>query len=178
MRIDWLGRIINESDILKGTFLSDKERLMTLQFVIEKREINQIAQEFNLSDYRVRKILNDSINKIIQGINDLIFKSQFLDEVIKDRDNFALENKELKSKFKKYLKNESQLKMDFQSANQNIEILRFSVRAKRILGELNVKKVKDLSQVTLNDLNNKSQIGRKTIAEIISKSEKYGIKIN
>jgi hypothetical protein len=105
MRIDWLGRIINESDILKGTFLSDKERLMTLQFVIEKREINQIAQEFNLSDYRVRKILNDSINKIIQGINDLIFKSQFLDEVIKDRDNFALENKELKSKFKKYLKN-------------------------------------------------------------------------
>jgi len=93
--------------------------------------------------------------------------------VIKDRDNFALENKELKSKFKKYLKNESQLKMDFQSANQNIEILRFSVRAKRILGELNVKKVKDLSQVTLNDLNNKSQIGRKTIAKIISKSEKY-----
>ena len=177
MRIELLSRIINDSEILKTSFLSEKEKFMILQFVREKKEVAQIARELNFSGAGVRQILNSSINKIILGIDDLIFKAKLLDQVMKEKDSFELENRDLKLRFKKYLENENQMKMDF-DVNETIEILQFSVRAKRVLGELNIKKVRDLSQLTLNDLSNKTQIGRKTIAEIISKSENYGIKIN
>lgn len=177
IRKDWLSRIIIESDLLKSDFLSETEKALVLQYVFNKKEASEIALEFNLSDHRVRQILNESVNKIILRIDELIFRSKYLDKLIIEKENIELENRKLKVKFKNYLKLESQFTMDFESGNESIEILKFSVRAKRVLEELNVRKVHDLASLTINDLNNKRQVGRKTIAEIVSKCQEYGIKI-
>lgn len=177
IRIDFLSRMITGSELLEGDFLSDMEKDLILHYFVNGKEVSQIAKEVTLSEQRVRKVLDNSINKVLLRISELSFRSKYLDKVIAERDNIELENKNLRVKFKKYLKDENQIMMDFESVNESIELLRFSVRAKRILEELNIDKVKDLSRLSLHDLNNKHQIGRKTIAEIISKCENYGIKI-
>lgn len=58
-----------------------------------------------------------------------------------------------------------------------LEELNFSVRTYRCLARVGVRTIKDITKMTLKDLESVRNIGKKSIQEVITKLAEYGLNI-
>lgn len=177
MKSDWLVNLIIDSKLIDNSFLSEKERYSLMAYLKEKKIYVDIAKEIDLTDERVRQLIENGIGKIFLTIKDLLAKSSWLEKTLVEKNALEQELIKLKNKFKKQLTSEQQLKMNFEKADISTDEMRFSARAKKTLDELNIKSAIELSTLTRQTLASTEKAGVKTVEEIIRRAEEYGIKI-
>lgn len=177
MKTDWLSKFVISTTLIDNSYLSEKEKYVLTAYLKQNKTYADIANEINLTDERVRQLIENGFGKIFLSMKALIAKSHWLQKTLIK--NIALENEltDLKNNFKKQFATEQLSKVNFEQANIHIDDMRFSVRAKKVLDDLNIKTIKDLSFLTKHTLNSKERVGVKTSEEIIRRAEEYGIKI-
>lgn len=177
MKTDWITKFIIETNLIENSFLSQMEYFVLNAYLIEKKNIREIAEETRYSDNKVRHLIENSFGKIFLTIKDLIAKSFWLQKTLSENDALTKELSFLKNKYKKQIAKEQQLIFNFDQAHINIDNLRFCVRAKNILKNLEIKTLGDLAKLNMQNLNSKEKVGVKTVNEIVCRAEEYGIKI-
>ena len=177
MQTDWLSTFIFSTKLIEVSHLTENEKYILHAYLTENKNNNEIAKEIELTNERVRQLIENALGKVFLTIKDLIAKSKWLEKTIKEKSDLEEEISSLKIRFKKQLAAEQQLTMNFDEANISINDMRISVRAKNALIKLGIMTLKDLSESTKSNLFSKGKVGVKTYEEIIRKAEEFGVKI-
>ncbi|MDQ6844026.1 MAG: hypothetical protein M3Z92_06710 [Bacteroidota bacterium] len=100
-----------------------------------------------------------------------------MQKTLKEKELLQKELEDLKFKFRKELASEKQLIISFEENDMPIINVPFSVRAKKVLSDLNINTANQLANLTKDKLNSLEKTGVKTVDEIIRRAEELGIKI-
>ena len=174
----WLNNFIFDTALIDHSFLSETERFSLKSFLQDNKTLAQTGQEIEVSDERVRQLIENGMGKILLNTKDLIAKSFWLQKTLTEKDTLQKELESLKFKFKKELASEKQLTMSFEETDMPITNIPFSVRAKKVLTDLNINTANQLATLTKDKLNSLKKTGVKTVDEIIRRAEEIGIKIS
>lgn len=177
MKSDWLLKLIIDTKLIGNASLLGKEYLVMMAYLKNGKSATEIAQEIGLSGERVRQIIDKAFEKLLFTIMDSMAKATLIQTTLAENDALKKELIQLKTKFKKQLADDQQLKFDFTQPNVSTDKMRFSVRAENALDHLGITSLKDLSNLTRQILYSKKGVGAKTVEEIIRKAEEYGVKI-
>lgn len=173
----WLNNFIFDTSLAYDSFLSEKELDSLKGYFLEKKTLNQIGKEINLTNERVRQLVQNGMGKILLNAKGLIAKKEWLEKTLKEKEILLKELSDLKLKFKKELADSKQLTLRFEEKDVPIINMPYSVRARNVLKKLNIKTANQLAQLSLARLNSVEKAGVKTVHEIIRRAEEFGIKI-
>jgi len=173
----WLNNLVFDTTLIDNAFLSEKEMFSIKNYLQDKKTLTQIGKEIELTDERVRKLIENGIGKILLTTKDLIAKNTWLQKTLAEKEILQKELADLKFKFKKELASEQQLTLTFDEKDMVITNMLFSVRAKKVLTDLNINSANELAKLTMDKLTSIDKVGVKTVHEIIRRAEEIGIKI-
>ncbi|TAL48115.1 MAG: hypothetical protein EPN92_04080 [Chitinophagaceae bacterium] len=178
MKNDWLSKFIFDTKLIEVNYLNEPERISLTSYLKDKKTLDVIAQELELSDERIRQVIENGMGKIFLLIKELLSKNKYLQSLQIENQRLEFELNELNSKFKDELEKEKTLTLKVKSPDISIDDILLSHRAHRTLMILKIKSIKDLKTVTKTTLATVPGNGVKTIEEIIRVAAEYGIKIN
>lgn len=173
----WLISLIFDTKLIDNSSLSKKEMFAIKSYLKDKKTLKQIGNEIELTDERVRQLIENGMGKVLLTTRDLIAKRIWLQRILVERENLQRELTGLKIKFKKELDSEQQLTLGFDEIDMPITNIYFSVRAKKVLNDLNIKSANQLAKLTMDKLTSIDKVGIKTVNEIVIKAEEIGVKI-
>lgn len=173
----WLNKFIFGTSLIDNSFLSPTEILSIKAYLQDNQTYEQIGKEMKLSDQRISKLIENGMGKILLNTKGLIAKNILLQKTFAERDTLQKELASLKFKFKRELGAEKQLTLSFEEDVQLIANIPFSVRARKVLQNLNIKTPNQLSALTKGRLTSIQNVGVKTVEEIIQRAAEVGIKI-
>jgi len=162
---DWLGKIIVETGLINFAHLNEREQFILESHLYKQIPIAQIAVEIDLTNERVRQVLENGLGKVLIFTKYLIATnaSKYLRSNVDSLENDS-------SQMKAYSLNQGFFEMD-----ANIEVIKFSVRASRIMKHFGIKTISDLRKISFDELNNLDQAGVKTVNEIVNRASEFGV---
>jgi Bacterial RNA polymerase, alpha chain C terminal domain len=173
----WLNSLVFDTTLIENSFLSEKEIFSIKRFLQDKKSLSQIGKETELTDERVRQVIENGIGEILLTTKDLIAKNSWLQKTLAEKEDIQKELTGLKLKFKKELASEHQLKLTFDEKDMPITNMLFSVRAKKVLVDININSANLLAKLTMKKLTSIDKVGVKTVHEIVRRADEIGIKI-
>jgi Bacterial RNA polymerase, alpha chain C terminal domain/Sigma-70, region 4 len=175
MKKDWLEYLIIDSKLIDASLLSEMERHSVIAYIKEKKTLVEIGKEIELTDERVRQLIENGVGKVLLTTKELLAKSKYLQSLYAENQMLKTQLKELRTESENQLEKTKTLNVRIKHADILIDDIRFSVRANKILTILNVKSTKELNQLTRQNLISVPGSGMKTIEEIIRVAEEFGI---
>ena len=166
--------------------LSPREKdILELRYK-EKLTYEQIGKLHNITGESVRCSHSKSLRRLRYPSRLRQMKTYFHDDVYKNREEFKeLErrNRELEKSIMFYT--ESKLSSDelgglirvIDVMETRLEDLGFSVRTYNCLSRANVINLKDITELTLKELQNIRNLGNKSSDEVINKLKEYGLQL-
>ena len=177
MKTDLIKLLIIDTKLIDNSLLSEAEQSSIIALLKDNKNYLEIGKEFNLSNERVRQIVENGMGKVLLTVKELIAKSKLIPSLVAENKMVKSQLKEIRVKLKNQLENEA-LNIKVKYVNIPIDEIRFSVRAQTALTILIIKSTGDLKNLTRQKLNSTPSIGMKPIEEIIRVAEEYGIQIN
>jgi hypothetical protein len=178
MRTDWLKRFIFDTKLFDNVSLSYKEIISPEAYIKDKKTYEEIGNQIGVSDERVRQLIENGLGKIFLAVKDILARSQLLRASLTEKQFLEYQLTQLKTKFKKELKEEQLASVRVKPLQIPISDISLSVRAKKILKELNIIYISDMTKLSRQILYSVDRAGVKTVEEIIRISEEYGVKID
>jgi DNA uptake protein ComE-like DNA-binding protein len=175
MKKDWLEYLIIDSKLIDASLLSEMERHSVIAYLKGKKTLSEIGKEIELSDERVRQLIENGVGKILLTTKELLAKSKYLQSLHAENQMLKTQLKELRAESQNQIEKAKTLNVKVKHADILIDDIRFSVRANKILTVLNIKSTKDLNNLTRQNLISVPGSGMKTIEEIINVAEEFGI---
>jgi hypothetical protein len=177
MKRDWLTLLLFDTKLIENSLLSEKEIMALTSYVKERKNYADISKEIGVTDERVRQLIENAIGKILLSIKNLLAKASLFQATLVEKKLLEDELVELKLRFQKNLDEEEKNGVRIKPFGIAINDVRFSIRAKKVLADLNIKYIEDLKQLSLKTLTSVEGTGIKTVEEIKRIAEEYGVNI-
>jgi hypothetical protein len=190
--------ILNDYFQQPNCFLNEREQTILLARYKEKRTLEEIGKDFNITRERARQIEKKAINKLkyMKGMfinsfdeylelkeyhvskrKELCDKIAELDSLL-DKAGCLLANESTTIKeIKEFLKLTTDQRQDVIIRNSDISELDLSVRSYNCLRRTRINTIKELCELTHEDLMKIRNLGRKSQKEIIEKLRELGIEL-
>lgn len=179
-----LMSFICSEKLLDSLNINKKKKMIFLLKFKEKQNIIQISSKYKISNERIRQIIEEVFDLIIQVIEnyDSLIKfnstiNSTINSLLQDNIELMRENKSLKLELAKTVKLK-EIKYEFESPNintldfndeSNLSFLNLSIRAIHVLDSLNIFNIKDIKNMDTKLLMMSRNCGIKTAAEIETK---------
>lgn len=184
--IDYIEKNLKEMVLptLLFDISSDRERRIFLSYWKDKKTLEQIGREENITRERVRQITNKIVRKLRHPAR--LAKMRYGEEVKKMQDDITSLKKDLAEQLSKYKSIKSKLeqleeskeeKEEFKKElfNTDIRNLELSVRSYHCLKRAGITTIGELTQKTEEELMRIRNLGRKTLKEVIQKLSEIGL---
>lgn len=175
---EWLSILLFDTGLINNSSLSEKEIFSIKSHIQEGKSLSEISQELGVTNERIRQIIENGFGKILLTVKTLLAKSVWLEKILAEKEDLEKELSKLKTNLQNDPVNDQKMTIELDKCNIPISDLPFSVRAKKALAKLNINSVNQLDQLDLQKLKILSQVGIKTINEIINRAKEMGIKIS
>lgn len=164
------------------TMLSERERKVIFMRYHDKKNLDEVATEFNVTRERIRQIQNKALRKLMHPRRSMYWYLDTVDKRIekeKELSECKLLCIKLRERLKSYETNEAikDIVNDLKERSMSIDNLDLSVRSYNCLKRKGVKTIDDLVQLTEDDLMHIRNLGRKSYLEILSKLEERGLSL-
>lgn len=182
--IDYIEKNLKEMVLptLLFDISSDRERRIFLSYWKDKKTLEQIGREENITRERVRQITNRIVRKLRHPAR--LAKMRYGEEVKKMQDDITSLKKDLAEQLLKYKSIKSkleQLKEEPELLNHteifHINWLELSVRSHNCLKRAGITTVGELTQKTRSELLKIRNLGRKSFKEIEQVLEQKGLSL-
>ena len=191
-------RILNDYFERPNCFLNGREKFVVLSRYKERRTLQDIAKEINLTRERVRQIevsalwkikkvkniFCDDFDEYLQVQNQYLEKKQELYNKINELEtliqnvDFLLNNDETTMKdIKVFVEKFKEVDQSFVLKNYNIVDLDLTVRSYNCLKRAGIDTVEKLSQLTIKNLLKIRNLGKKSAKEILEKLRELNIEL-
>src|SRR6185312_11946717 len=173
----WLKILLFDTKLLDNSFLSEKEIFCIKSHLGNEKSFHQIGREIELTDERVRQIIENGLGKVFLATKNFIAKNYLLQKTLTEKEALEKEIRELRKRVTTEEYSIRELELTFDEKIIPIHGTLFSVRALNALKQLNIGSVNQLARVTIEQLTSINKVGAKTINEIVNRAEELGIRI-